>query len=825
MSRAFPLSRTTVPGERPSEETVEITIDGMEHQVPAGALLIKAAQDVGTYIPRFCWHERMKPVGMCRMCLVEIETPRGPALITACTNPVADGMRVDTESPTVKKAQEGVLEFLLANHPLDCPVCDRGGECPLQDQAFSHGPGESRFVEIKRGYEKPIPISDLVLLDRERCILCARCTRFSDEISGDPLIEFQSRGNVTEVNTFPDRPFSSYFSGNTVQICPVGALLSKQYRFRARPWDLTMVESSGLHETAHPRVAIHASQNQVLRLLGVDNDATNHGWLSDKQRYGWQYLESGSRLTTPLVRRNGELVEAAWAEALDLVAGRIELLYDEDGGKAFGVIGGAQGTNEDAYALSKLARVTLGTNNVDARLDDTLSSHFLAATVDRALIADLDDADTILLWGPDLKEEHPTLYLRVRRAAQELGVRLVVVHPRATGLDDRATLKLSYRPGGGPGLLEEIVAGSHPDVSAAISEGKVVALVGRTGLADDPRLAESVAALVRQSAGTARILPLGRRANLFGALDMGLAPDLLPGRVAVASPSAEGLHQAWGPIPDGRGRDTRDILQGLEQGDVRFLLLVGADPIRDVPDPRLSPSALELAEFVVSVDLFVHESNANADVILPALGFAEKEGTVTNIEGRVQKVNAISPGPAQSRPDWSILSDIAARTRRPIGLAAAEGVAKEISAVAPAYRGISWDLLEWEGRDGVVAPHGGEQPLQHIPVVTGGDSAPGAELTLHVARTLYDDGVMMRHTPILHRLAPGPVAHLNPGDARRAGARDGATVRLVTTQGEAQLSAVLDEGTPPGVVYVPFNQPGADPLGTDPVVRLSTVAT
>ncbi|HEY6634594.1 MAG TPA: 2Fe-2S iron-sulfur cluster-binding protein, partial [Acidimicrobiia bacterium] len=313
---------------------VNVTINGSEHQVPAGELLIKAAQDTGTYIPRFCWHERMEPVGMCRMCLVQIETPRGPMIVTACTNPVADRMVVDTESADVKKSQEAILEFLLANHPLDCPVCDKGGECPLQDQALAYGPGESRFVEIKRNYEKPIPISDLVLLDRERCILCARCTRFSDEISGDPLIEFQDRGNTTQVNTFPDLPFSSYFSGNTVQICPVGALTAKPYRFRARPWDLQKVESSSLFDTAHPRIEIHSSQNEILRYTGVDNDATNHGWLSDKDRFGFEYLRSEERLTKPLVRRDGELVEVEWAEALDIVASRLQLIKDEDGGGA-----------------------------------------------------------------------------------------------------------------------------------------------------------------------------------------------------------------------------------------------------------------------------------------------------------------------------------------------------------------------------------------------------------------------------------------------------------------------------------------------------------
>jgi NADH-quinone oxidoreductase subunit G len=809
--------------EQAAPEQVSITIDGVSHEVPAGALLIEAAQDTGTYIPRFCWHERMNPVGMCRMCLVEVQGPRGPMLVTACTNNVADGMVVDTRNDTVKKAQEGVLEFLLANHPLDCPVCDKGGECPLQDQAFSHGPGESRFVEIKRNYEKPIAISSLVLLDRERCILCARCTRFSDEISGDPLIEFKSRANVTEVNTFPDQPFSSYFSGNTIQICPVGALTSTQYRFRARPWDLQMVESSGMHDTAHPRLSVQVSQNEILRLVGVDNDSTNHGWLSDKDRFGFQYLTSEERLTRPLVRKDGELVETTWNDALDRVAERIGLIRDEDGGDAFAVIGGAHGTNEDAYALSKFARIVLETNNVDARLDDTLSSHFLAASVDRALISDIDTADTIMLWGPDLKEEHPTLYLRVRRAAQELGVRLVIVHPRATGLDDRANLKMTYRPGGGFALLDEIADGKHQEIRQALSADRVVAIVGQASFADGPRLAESVAAYVRNKAGSARILPLARRGNMFGALDMGLAPDLLPGRVGADDAGRATLAESWGEPPAARGKDTRAMLEGLDSGEVRFLLLVGTDPVRDIPDPRQAVLALDAAEYVVSIDLFLNDSNREADVVLPAAGFAEKEGTVTNLEGRVQKVNVIAPVPGQARPDWAILDDLSDRAGRSIGLASAESIAKEISEVAPAYAGVTWDHLDWEARDGAVVPLSGSQPFSHIPVALKGDTAPTAPLLLHVARTLYDDGVMMRHTPMLRPLAPGPVVHLNPEDAKKAGAQDGHLVKVVTSHGEGEFSAVVDEEMPEGVVYVPFNQPGAEALGTDAVVRVTAV--
>ena len=802
-------------------ELVTITVDGREFEVKPGELIIKAAEDNGTYIPRFCWHPRMNPVGMCRMCLVEVETPRGPMMITACTNPVSEGMAVDTQSDAVKKAQEGVLEFLLANHPLDCPVCDKGGECPLQDQAMAYGPGESRFVEIKRKFEKPIPISDLVLLDRERCILCARCTRFSDEISGDPLIEFKDRGNETQINTFPDHPFSSYFSGNTVQICPVGALTAKSYRFRARPWDLNTVESSSLLDTAHPRISIHASQNEVLRVIGVDSEPVNHGWLSDKDRFSFAAYDSEDRLTTPLIRKsNGSFRPASWAEALDHVATRLGEIKDTGGRIA--VLGGARGTNEDAYALSKFARTVLAATDIDCQMDDGLAPGLLAAVVDRARIADLESARTVLVWGPDLKETHPTLYLRVRRAAQELGATLIIAHPRATGLDDRASIKLGYRPGQGFDLLASVMGGEHPDVVEALGAGPVVALVGRCGYAEDPRLAEAVAAFVRVAGKDAKVLPLAHRGNVYGALDMGLAPELLPGRAPLDSVHCANLAESWGPFPDKQGRGAAGIIEALADGSTAALLLVGADPVADMPGGAAAADALESAGLVVSVDLFINSSNRAADVILPATGFAEKEGTVTNLEGRVQKLNRVVPGPGLARPDWEIFDDLSSRMGSPLGFSSAEAISKEIEATAPAYAEITWDRLEWDDRDGVIIDLQ-SQPLKYVPAALESNRKVDAEFLLHSARTMYDAGVTLTHAPLLAALAPGSAVHLNPVDAKRLGAQQGATVRMVTKSAEAELSAVLDDATPEGVVYVPFNQPEGFSLGADPIVRLKTV--
>ncbi|HEX2154503.1 MAG TPA: NADH-quinone oxidoreductase subunit NuoG [Acidimicrobiia bacterium] len=814
-------------------EEVTITVDGREMSASKGDILIRVAQDNGVYIPRFCWHPRMRPVGMCRMCLIQLEGPRGPMIVPACTTVVSDGMVVDTENDTVAKAQEGILEYLLINHPLDCPVCDKGGECPLQDQTMAYGPGETRFVEEKRHYEKPIEISELVLIDRERCILCARCTRFSEEISGDPLIEFMGRGYNTEVNTFPDEPFRSYFSGNTVQICPVGALLAAPYRFRARPWDLREVASTCSHCSTGDAITVQTSQNQVVRLLAVDNPHTNQSWLSDKCRFGYEYINSPDRLSVPLVRDGGELREATWSEALDTVASRLSGIISEQGGAAVAGLGGARGTNEDAYAFSKFLRTVVGTNHVDARMDDTVASQFLAGVADRGVIDDIDSAATIVVWGPDLKEEHPTLYLRVRAAAtgfdtnavvsnsdgliiRRPGARLIVIHPRRTGLDAEADFTLRYRPGAGGDLLSALQNGEHPDIDQALAAGPVVALVGRTGLTEDPRLAEGAAAWLRDKG--AKILPLARRGNIFGALDMGLAPDLLPGRISVS----EGL-EAWGEVPTGVGRPTRAILEGLAAGDIEAVMLMGADPVADVPDSAVAAEALEKAGFVVALDLFHTASTAYADVILPALGFAEKEGTITNLEGRVQKVNEIVPGAGQARADWSIIDDIARRLGTDLGFGSAAGIAKEIATAAPAYAGITWDLLDWEARSGAVVPYGDAvQKLQYVPVAT---ALPGmsAEMVLHSARKMYDDGVMMRHSLSLHRLAPGAAAHLHPDDARRLGAREGHLVKLVTKTAEAELPVLLDETLHRGVVYVPFNQPGGPSLGSDPVVRVTAV--
>ncbi|MBV8462484.1 MAG: (2Fe-2S)-binding protein, partial [Acidimicrobiales bacterium] len=392
-----PVAAAGPPADTPppaSEEGVHFTLDGRPASAHKGELVIAAAERAGTFIPRFCYHPRMRPVGMCRMCLVEVSGPRGATLQPACFIEVQADMEVTTTSDKVKKAQDGVLEFLLVNHPLDCPVCDKGGECPLQDQTLAYGPGETRFVEEKRHFEKPIALSELVLLDRERCIQCSRCTRFADEVAGEAQIDFQGRGERLEVNTFFERPFSSYFSGNTVQICPVGALTATPYRFTARPWDLDQVESTCTTCAFGCRAAVQSSANRITRLLGIDADAVNQSWLCDKGRFAFEATNAPDRVAEPFVRKDGELVATSWHEALEAAAtglrgNRRPGAPDEGTAPHVGVLGGARLTNEGAYAWARLAKGVLGTDSVDAQLGDGLPAEVVlglpAATIDEAV--------------------------------------------------------------------------------------------------------------------------------------------------------------------------------------------------------------------------------------------------------------------------------------------------------------------------------------------------------------------------------------------------------------------------------------------------------
>ena len=812
-------------------ETVSIVVDGTEIEARKGEMVIAAAERAGIYIPRFCYHPRMRPVGVCRMCLVEIKGPRGFALMPSCYVPVADGQDVVTTSPKVRKAQDGVLEFLLINHPLDCPVCDRGGECPLQDQTFAFGPGESRFVEEKRHWAKPIAINPLVALDRERCIQCARCTRFAAEVAGDAMIDFVGRADGTEVNTFPERPFTSNFSGNIVQICPVGALTATPYRFKARPWDLETVESTCTACSVGCRVALQSSANRLVRHLGVDSDPVNHGWLCDKGRFFYQAFDGPDRLTTPLVRKGRDLVETTWPLALDAATEGLRRVLESGGPEAVGVLGGARLANEDAYAWARLAKGILGTDNVDCQLGDGLPAEVVLG-LPRATIDEACRAPAVVLLGPDLKEELPVLYLRLREAVVDTKVPLVEITAQPTGLTRHAAASLVHRPGEAQAVARALVgeeplgegAGGVPlpeiERARAVLAGRtgVVVVLGRPSLAEPPTATTEAAGVLAGSLDGARFLPVLRRANVHGALDMGLAPGLLPGRVLLDE-GREWFTAAWGGVPRGRGMDAGAMLSAAAAHRLQALVLLGADPLSDFPDRSLARAALDGVGFVVATDTFLTESARAAEVVLPVAGFGERTGTVTNIEGRVTRLGQKVTPPGSARSDWSIAAELARRLGQDLLAGSVGDLTDEIARVAPSHRGLTAQRLSRrEHRDGLVVavldgePGPSNQPpmLRWQPVGGTSSASPvdGYALRLVCGRALYDAGQLVAHSPALRGLIPGAALRVNPAELAALGVRTGQAVRVSARRASVAMPVVGDGAVPRGSAVLAFNQPG-----------------
>jgi NADH-quinone oxidoreductase subunit G len=860
---------TTEPKkEEVVKDTVTVTVDGITFEAPKGELLIKAAQEHGVYIPRFCWHERMKPVGMCRMCLVEVEGVRG--FPPACTTPVAEGMVCNTQSDAVKKIQDGVLEFLLVNHPLDCPVCDRGGECPLQDQTLAFGPGESRFIEEKRHFEKPIPLSDLVLLDRERCIQCGRCTRFADEIAGDPLIDFVERGDRMQVLNFAEQPFDSYFSGNTVQICPVGALTAKQYRFKARPWDLDTVETSCNACAVQCRGALQSSSNRLVRLLGVDSEPVNHGWLCDKGRYGIEWVHSERRVLEPFCRVDDALRQVSWPEALDAATALLRDAIDAHGPESIALLGGARGTNEDAYAFAKLMKGVIGTDNVDVQIGDGLPAEVVLG-LPRAEIADCDRAAAIVLLGADLEEELPVLHLRLRRAALDLGVPIVDLAPAAHGLSEHATAVARTMPG------EDLDAAALELINTARGDrpGPVVVVLGRASLAESADVSVRAAGALRDVPGVLFLSAL-RRGNVHGAIDAGLVPGFLPGRVSLDA-GREWFESAWGTgVPRAQGLDAHGILTAAAAGKIEVLIIFGSDPVADFPDVELARAGVAGAKKLIAVGGFLTGTSKRADVVLPPTLWGEKTGSVTNLEGRVQRVGRKVAPEGAAMDDWRIAVELALRLGADFDLATVDEVTDEMARVAPAFAGADSVLLR-RARDGVVLPfreHSDEVVLRTRelsilaedgsgtswdPIKVEGEAiTPAAEATdesaettdesaeapaesepvapaltapalwewdgnvpnvevpprdayalrLVVGRRLYDNGRMVSEAAALERVRRPFPLRISPHDAAGLGVESGAEVRVTSGRASRELTVEIDARVPAGIAKIDFSADG-----------------
>jgi NADH-quinone oxidoreductase subunit G len=798
-----PATPPAVPGPHTPPDAVHCTIDGFPVAVPKGTLIIRAAEQIGVQIPRFCDHPLLDPIGACRQCLVEVEGQRKP--VASCTTPVSPDMVVHTQltSAVADKAQQGTMELLLVNHPLDCPVCDKGGECPLQNQAMSNGRTETRFVETKRTYPKPLPISTQVLLDRERCVLCARCTRFSQQVAGDPFIELFERGALEQVAIYEDEPFESYFSGNTTQICPVGALTSATYRFRSRPFDLRSEPSVCEHCASGCAQRTDYRRGTVMRRLAGEDPAVNEEWNCDKGRYGFRYASSNERLTTPLVRRAGELQPASWPEAWAAAAAGLRAARATGG---VGVLPGGRLTVEDAYAYAKFARVALGTNDVDARARAHSAEElaFLAAHVAGtapgagALTYDeLTAAPAVLLVAFEPEEESPIVFLRLRRAVRTAGMAVFDVAPFTTRAGEKlkATL-LATVPGDEARSLAALAEGSWggPAVEALRQPGAVV-LVGER-LAEVPGGFSAVSALARATG--ARVGWVPRRAGERGAVEVGALPGLLPGgrTVGSAADRAE-VERAWGaPLPESAGRDLTGILTAARDGVLGGLLVGSVDPA-DLPDPALAQAALAAAGFVVSLELFPSSVTAHADVVLPVAAAPEKAGAYLDWEGRVRPFDATLHGTGQLS-DGRVLQGIAEHLGLDLGLATvtdarAELIALGGSAQTPAGSGLD------------VAPAA-------APTLTG------EQAVLASWRQLLDEGTLQRDEPAMAGTARPPVARLGKDAAGRLGLADGELLTVTGPAGSVTLPVQLVE-MPDRVVWLPMRSPGSQVragLGTGP---------
>ena len=748
---------------------VTLTIDGKEVTVPAGTLIIRAAEQLGIEVPRFCDHPLLKPAGACRQCYVSVEGQ--PKLATSCTVPVAAGMTVRTQNsdPEVADAQRANLEFLLLNHPLDCPICDRGGECPLQDQALAYGPGDSRFREAKRVFPKPIPMSPLVGLDRERCVLCARCTRFCDEISGDRFLELFARGAGERVSIAAGEDFRSPFSGNTVQICPVGALTSTPYRFAARPFDLTYGDSVCPHCSAGCNMRVDVRRGEVVRHLARDEYEVNDAWLCDKGRYAYRFPDSPERVTTPLIRDHG-LEPASFGEVLTKIASWVD-------GARVGVLTGGRLMDEDYYALSKLVRTVFKTNDLDHRRGSGApTAELFAARMPMGVTyRDVERAKAILVVGLDAEQEVPILHLRRRKAAAA-GARIWVLHPRRTRLHDVAT-HILVRPGDEARLL---AGGADPLMDEALEalraagEDAVVIAGERSGAAE----------AAQERFRGSRFAYVTRRAGDRGALRAGVHPSLLPGGRSLGEAGAVESH--WTTAVNREpGRDWRGILEACAAREIDVLYLVGVDPLRDLPDAALARRALENVPVKIVQSLELGSLEPFGDAFLPAAAFLEKEGHVTTWEGRGQRLRRVRDPEGLSIPDWEIFASLALACGGDLGFESLDELHEEMGEL----------LAPLDLPSSLPAPSEPEE------------TAEG--LTLFTYPLLVDEGRLSERADELKAaLGESPFVEIHPDDAAAAHVGDGDDVVLKTAVGEVTLPARVTEHVAKGSVFVPFNQAG-----------------
>ena len=760
-------------------DMITVVIDGFEVTVPKGTLVIRAAEQLGIQIPRFCDHPLLDPVGACRQCLVDIEINGRafPKPQASCTIPVETGMIVKTQltSAVAEKAQRGVMELLLVNHPLDCPVCDKGGECPLQNQAMSTGEGSSRFEGVKRTFEKPINISSQVLLDRERCVLCARCTRFSEQIASDPFITLNERGALQQVGIYENKPFESYFSGNTVQICPVGALTGAAYRFRARPFDLVSTPSACEHCASGCDMRTDVRRGKTLRRLAGDDASVNEEWNCDKGRWAFKYVTAVDRLKVPQIRNSeGVLEEASWPEALAVAAAGLKAAKSA-------VLVGGRTTYEDAYGYSKFARVALGTNDIDfrSRLSSDEEREFLAARVvgSSTTYRDIDKADQVLLVGFEPEEESPIVFLRINKQFRKRALKVVSIGSKESIAVDKLKAEfVKVAPG------QEAVA-----IAAQALTSKSVILVGE-------RAAESAGALTAAAAladsSGAKLAWIPRRAGERGALEAGAIGNVLPGgRPVTDAASRVDIAALWNTdsLPTEVGRSTSQIIEAVNTGQIGALIVGGIDPL-DADNSAAALAAFEKA-FVVSLEIAPSVVTERANVVLPVAAITEKSGSFLNWEGRPRSFDA-AVSDSLNRSDLRILSMIAQEMGVSLNLGTVTAAIKEIASIG-----------KWDGA-----------PVSFNKVSPSSQPTLNADQALITSwRRLLDLGTLQQGEDNLAGTARQTVAVISPKRAEAIGVVDGDLVKISTNQGSVTLSALI-ENIHDDAVWAPRNSRGSQLL-------------
>jgi NADH-quinone oxidoreductase subunit G len=752
---------------RPQPRTITFTIDGLEVQAPENSMLVDAAKHGDVEIPVFCYEPKLgNPVGACRMCLVEIEGI--PKLQTGCSTPVKDGMVVHTQSERVKTAQNAVVEFLLINHPLDCPVCDKGGECPLQDITFGWGLGTSRFIEPKRHFVKPLELSPLIAIDRERCILCYRCVRFSQEISEDYQLVLEERGAHSFVTTFDGHPYVAPFSGNIVELCPVGALTSRAYRFRARPWD---IEDSGSVCTLCPaqcNVSFTVRDDRVMRVQAREHPDVDDGWLCDKGRFAYQAIHAEERVTQPLVRDGGELRPVSWERALEEAAAGLR----RAGARIGALVGGAT-TNEEGLLLARLMREGLGSGHIDTTAGLAPAElHRLAEPALQAKVSDLEFAHTVLVLGTEPVRDIPILDLRIRKGVRRHGVQLALATPEPSTLDANAKLALRYAPGADAAFLQALAAALYGgEVESLAREAdadveqlralaellraggeEIVILYGQRVLAGRSPIGGGADALLKLARGLnlhghdgAGLLAVpAAGANGRGLLEAGVAPGYGPGLQAIASDAAavpsvaadtNGNGASSAPAPLGAD----GIAAALAAGELSALYLLHADPPRDgLPHEQWS-AALEQASTVIAHAAFLTEGiREHATVVFPAESYAEKEGTVVHPDGRLQRLRPAIARQGDTRAEWSVISELARALGLDLGVLTGPMASQQLFDAVPFYAGLTLEEIggrgvRWREREAASAfptlPQGSQSPPQGPPSPPRGETAqplPGA---------------------------------------------------------------------------------------------------